>query len=62
MTYLSAPLAAMISPPPSIVTERTPDGGLFLIAAEETFDVRNNVHMENATAISEALAPLSAII
>ena len=59
MTYLSAPLASMIAPPPSIVTERTPDGGLLFIAAEETFDVRNNAHMKNARAISAALAPVS---
>jgi len=59
MTYLSAPLAAKIVPPKSVLTEHVPGGGLLLIAAEETFDTANPRHMEGARAIREALAPLN---
>lgn len=59
MTYLDAPRAALITPPAGVLCERTPDGGLLLIAAEETFDVANPRHMAAAWAISDALASLT---
>ncbi len=61
MTYLSAPLAAQITPPAGVVTERFENGGLLLIAAEETFDVDNIQHMDAARAIRDALEALDAI-
>jgi hypothetical protein len=59
MTYLSAALAAEITPPAGILTERTPNGGLLLIAADKTFDVSDPEHMEAARRIRDAMAPIN---
>jgi hypothetical protein len=59
MTYLSSPLAAQITPPRGVVVERIGDGGLLLVATEETFDVSNPGHMAAAYAIRESLAPIN---
>jgi hypothetical protein len=59
MVYLSAPLAAKITPPPDAHAERTPDGGVLLISAEETFDTENAAHMAAAKRIRDALAPIN---
>jgi hypothetical protein len=40
--------------------ERTRDGGLLMIAAEETFDIANPDHVARARSIVNALAPLNA--
>jgi hypothetical protein len=60
MTYLPADLAQKVSPPRDVVVERTNDGGLLLIAAEETFDVKNARHMAAARSILASLADLNA--
>jgi hypothetical protein len=60
MTYLPADLARKVSPPRDVVVERTNDGGLLLIAAEETFDVKNARHMAAARSILASLADLNA--
>jgi len=59
MTYLSAPLLARITPPTSVLSKPTSEGGLLMIATEETFDVANAQHMAAAWAISDALLPLT---
>jgi hypothetical protein len=59
MTYLAPPLLARVTPPTGVLCERTPDGGLLMIAAEETFDARNPDHMDAARTISDALLPLT---
>src|SRR3974390_1862339 len=59
MTYLSAPLARQIAIPPDIVTERLENGGLLMIAAQQTFDVNNPEHMQGARSILQAMAPLN---
>ena len=59
MTYLSAPFARRIVPPKDAIVEQTKDGGLLLIAAEETFDVSNPNHMAAAHSIADALEPLN---
>lgn len=59
MTYLAPPLLARITPPTGVLCERTPEGGLLMIAAEETFDARNPDHMGAARTISDALLPLT---
>jgi hypothetical protein len=59
MTYLAPPLLARITPPTGVLCEPTPDGGLLMIAAEETFDPTNPRHMAAAWRISDALAPLT---
>jgi Immunity protein 52 len=58
MTYLSAPYAARITPPAMAITERTPDGGLLLLATEEAFTSENPQHVAAADAIQAALEPL----
>jgi hypothetical protein len=59
MTYLSAPFARRIVPPKDALVERMKDGGLLLIAAEETFDASNPDHMAAAQSIADALEPLN---
>ena len=59
ITYLSAPLASRIVPPKDALVERTKDGGLLLIAAEETFDASNPMHMAAAQSIAVALEPIN---
>lgn len=59
MTYLAAPLASRITRPSGALCEATPDGGLLMIAAEETFDVNDPSHMAGAWAISDALVSLT---
>jgi len=48
IAYLSAPLAGGLELPEEIVTERTPDGGLLMIAAEERLDPTNPEHLRRA--------------
>ena len=45
ISYLNAERAANVVVPPEIITERTPDGGLLMIAAETRFDPTNVEHM-----------------
>jgi Immunity protein 52 len=61
ITYLSPPWAAKITPPKSAILERAPDGGLLMIATEETFRVDNPRHVAVAREIDAALAPLNAL-
>jgi Immunity protein 52 len=61
ITYLSAAWAAKITPPKSAIVERAPDGGLLMIATEETFRVDNPRHVAVAREIDAALAPLNAL-
>jgi immunity protein 52 of polymorphic toxin system len=60
MVYLSAPLTRLITVPTDVVVERLADGGLIMIAAEETFDVANPAHIARARSILNALEPLNA--
>ena len=60
MVYLSAPLAARIVIPTDVVIERTDDGGVLMIAAEDTFDTANPSHVAAARSIVAALEPLNA--
>ncbi len=48
LTYLSAPLADGLELPREILTERTSDGGLLMIAAEERLDPTNPEHLRRA--------------
>jgi immunity protein 52 of polymorphic toxin system len=61
ITYLSPAWAAKITPPKSAIVERAPDGGLLMIATEETFRVDNPRHVAVAREIDAALAPLNAL-
>jgi hypothetical protein len=55
IAYLSARLAADVTLPPEIVCERTPDGGLLMIATEERLDPENPEHLRRARAIVETM-------
>ncbi len=46
--YLSAPLAAGLTPPPDLVAERTPGGGLILSAVQTRIDPSNPDHMRRS--------------
>jgi hypothetical protein len=60
MVYLSASLVQKITRPVDVLVERLADGGLIMIAAEETFDVANPDHVARARSILNALEPLNA--
>jgi len=55
MCYLSAARAVGVSVPPGIVTERTPDGGLLLIAAETRLDPDDPYHMARSRSLAELM-------
>jgi hypothetical protein len=61
MTYLSAPYARKISPPPQAIVEHTPGGGMLMIATRERFSLAVPAHVAAADAIHAALAPLQSI-
>jgi len=52
MSYLRADRAAGVTPPADILNERTPDGGLLMVATKERFDPTNRQHMRNSRAIA----------
>jgi len=58
MTYLSPPLAGLVSPPSSAIIERMPDGGLLISATAERFDVENPHHVAVYDEIQASTAPL----
>lgn len=55
VAYLSAPLASGVELPPEIQTERTPDGGLLMIATEERLDPDLPEHARHARILAETL-------
>ncbi len=55
IAYLSAAPAAGVALPPEIVSERTPDGGLLMIATEDRLDPENPEHLRRARAIVEIM-------
>ena len=59
MIYLSAPLAKRINRTDKVPIVQVADGGVYLIAAEETFDIANPAHRAGAIAIRETVAPLN---
>ncbi|MGD0190236.1 MAG: Imm52 family immunity protein [Rhizomicrobium sp.] len=59
LTYLDVTLATQITVPPDVCMERTADGGILLIATEETFNTANPDHMAAARRIRDAMAPLN---
>ncbi len=60
MTYLAPELAEQVTPPSNVLVEHMDDGGLLMIAAEETFDTENPKHMAAARSILEALEDVNA--
>ena len=55
LAYLSAPLAGGLDLPAEILTERTPDGGLLMIAAEERLEPTNPEHLRRARILAETM-------
>jgi hypothetical protein len=55
LSYLPASLADDIHLPPEILTERTPDGGLLMIVAEERLDPTNAEHMRRSRILAELM-------
>lgn len=53
--YLSAALSAGLRLSPEIATERTPDGGLLMIATEDRLDPDNPDHLRRAHIIAETM-------
>ncbi len=58
MTYLSAPYARRIIPPPSAIAEPVAGGGILMIATNDPFTVDNPQHVAAADAIQACLEPL----
>ena len=61
MTYLAPRFALLVTPPKSAIVERTPEGGLLMIASEERFSVANPEHLRVAREIEASLAPVNAL-
>ena len=60
MIWLSAPLAALVTPPPPpIIVEHYADGSLFMAATRETFVTANPDHLAAARAIFAVVDPLN---
>jgi hypothetical protein len=55
VAYLSAPLAKGLTPPPEIVCEPTPGGGVILSSVLERLDEANPDHMRRALALEAIL-------
>jgi hypothetical protein len=58
MTYLSAPYARKVTPPPSAITEPVAGGGILMLATNEPFTIDNPKHVAVADAIQACLEPL----
>lgn len=55
LAYLSAPLAADVKLLPEIKTERTPDGGLLMIAAEQRLEPTDPEHLRRARILADTM-------
>jgi hypothetical protein len=55
LSYLCAPLTEGLVPPVGVPCERTPDGGLLMVAAEERLDPTDPDHMRRSQAIAEVM-------
>ncbi len=55
LAYLSSQLSAGLDLAPEILTERTPDGGLLMIAAEERLDPTDPEHLRRARILAETM-------
>ena len=61
MTYLGPTGAALVTPPPGVVAEHRPDGGLLMAATRDRFDAGNPDHIAAVLAIHAACAPYNAL-
>ena len=56
LAYLTADRTKGLELPPDMVTERTPDGGLLMIAAQERPDPSNVAQMKRADLLTTIMA------
>ena len=61
MSYVSPRFAPLMTLLPSAIVERRPNGGLFLAATRDIFEMANPTHMAVALEIEAALQPLNRI-
>jgi hypothetical protein len=61
MTYLSPRFAQMVKPPNSAIVDRTPNGGLLMIATDERFEADDPAHLAVTRDIDAAIAPVNAL-
>jgi hypothetical protein len=55
ISYLSAPLARGLEPPPEVEVEPAPDGGLFMIVTKDRFDPENPDQLARSKLISDIM-------
>jgi hypothetical protein len=55
ISYLNADRAAKVDVSPEVATERTPDGGLLMVATEERFDPTNPNHMRPSRLMAQIM-------
>jgi hypothetical protein len=56
ISYLSAPFALGLVPPPELICERTPGGGMILSAVQERLDPTNRDHLRRGRLLSQLVA------
>ena len=59
MTYIGPEPAPLITPPPDVIVEHRPNGGLFMAVTRENFDVSNPAHVAAAREILAAVRPFN---
>jgi hypothetical protein len=62
MSYVGPRYAPHVVPPPQVISERVPGGGLLMLATREPFDISNPVHRASADAIQRALEPIQSMV
>ena len=61
ISYVAPRFAQLVTPPPGVVVERRPDGGLLMAATTDTFATADPAHLAAARAIYAALTPFNAV-
>ena len=61
ISYVAPRFAGLVMPPPGVVVEHRPDGGLLMAATVETFRTADPAHLAAARAIYAALQPFNAV-
>ena len=59
MTYIGPEPAPLITPPSNVIVEHRPNGGLFMAATRDRFDVDDPAHVAAARAILAAVRPFN---
>ena len=61
ISYIPARFGPLVTPPPNVIVEHRPDGGLLMAATDETFVTANPAHLAAARTIHAALGPFNAV-